>query len=365
MGRSSGDEMAGTESAAGKPDAPAVPGGMRRNVANPGPDEPSQPAFRASLYSSTRAVRSLGLEELAGLAITEQDLLWIDLCGADPDLLDAVLAATAFPAPIVDFVRSDSDVPTLLNLGACFGVRVLAASLDDALRFRVTPMSVLCGTNIVVSVTRETIPHLTELHAQQQHNNELGSLGAESFTTSLLDGQLATYYHAMSQLEAEVERLEIEILSRRKADCLDLLRTLRKASSRLRRVLASHRSVFGGLARPDFRPNQERIVDKHFEALESRYERAMDLAEHGRDLVVGTFELFTTRATMSTNETIQVLTFATVLIGALAVFAGVLGMNFEVGFFDSGAAGFWTAVGAMGIVSIASVWLARRRGWLP
>ncbi len=47
------------------------------------------------------------------------------------------------------------------------------------------------------------------------------------------------------------------------------------------------------------------------------------------------FELFSSRTALDTHRTMRTLTFLTVLIGALAVTAGVLGMNFQVEFFSS------------------------------
>ncbi len=58
------------------------------------------------------------------------------------------------------------------------------------------------------------------------------------------------------------------------------------------------------------------------------------------------------------------LTFATVLLGSLAVLAGVLGMNFDVAFFESGAKGFWTAIAGMTVISIVALGVARMRDWL-
>ena len=89
----------------------------------------------------------------------------------------------------------------------------------------------------------------------------------------------------------------------------------------------------------------------------------MDAVENARELVVGSFELFTTRTAQRTNETMRVLTFVTVLLGSLAVVAGALGMNFRTPFFDSGARGFWTAIGAMAAIVLAALGLARWRRW--
>jgi Mg2+ and Co2+ transporter CorA len=85
--------------------------------------------------------------------------------------------------------------------------------------------------------------------------------------------------------------------------------------------------------------------------------------ENARELVVGSFELFATRTAQRTNDTMRVLTFVTVLLGTLAVVAGALGMNFKAPFFDTGADGFWIAIGAMGAIVLLSTLFARWRRW--
>jgi Mg2+ and Co2+ transporter CorA len=59
----------------------------------------------------------------------------------------------------------------------------------------------------------------------------------------------------------------------------------------------------------------------------------------------------------------QLLTFVTVVLGTLAVVAGVLGMNFNAPLFDTGTAGFWTTVGAMAGFVLLAMLVARWRGW--
>jgi magnesium transporter len=104
-------------------------------------------------------------------------------------------------------------------------------------------------------------------------------------------------------------------------------------------------------------------VVAEFRALSARYERAVDAVENARDLVVGSYELLSTRLSQRTNDTMQLLTFATVLLGSLAVIAGVLGMNFQAALFQTGTDGFWITVGAMSLVVLGAMLLARRRGW--
>jgi Mg2+ and Co2+ transporter CorA len=129
-------------------------------------------------------------------------------------------------------------------------------------------------------------------------------------------------------------------------------------------MLAPHRHVFGALARPDFRPDEDGGTEKQFRALEQRFERAMDAVEVGRELVVGSFELFTTISANRTNDTMRVLTFVTVLLGTLAVIAGAMGMNFKAPLFDTGAGGFWITVAAMALIALLATLFARWRKWI-
>ena len=59
------------------------------------------------------------------------------------------------------------------------------------------------------------------------------------------------------------------------------------------------------------------------------------------------------------NETMRVLTFVTVLLGTLALVAGIMGMNFELAFFHSGQTGFLLVTGAMIVATAASPSSAR------
>ena len=81
-------------------------------------------------------------------------------------------------------------------------------------------------------------------------------------------------------------------------------------------------------------------------------------------MLVGTFELYSTRSAERTNDTMRALTFVTVLLGTLAVFAGILGMNFQAPFFESGGRGFWVSVVGMRVVALVAVVVARWRRWI-
>ena len=85
--------------------------------------------------------------------------------------------------------------------------------------------------------------------------------------------------------------------------------------------------------------------------------------ESARELVIGSFELFSTRTAQRTNETMRVLTFVTVLLGTLSVLAGVLGMNFEAPIFSTGARGLTITIGVMLAIIAIAIAVGRWRRW--
>ncbi|MGH8075791.1 MAG: magnesium transporter CorA family protein [Lysobacter sp.] len=316
------------------------------------------------LYDADGADRNVGLEQIDAGRLQEHQLLWIDVECDDADLVNTFGRLLGVPAGAIATLQRMDSTPHVENYGGCFHVQIVAVEHEGALKFNGTVLGIVAGSNYVLSVHHKPVPFIAELRDRERGESELGALSAESFTASLLDWQLSTYFEAVSVFEAAVERLEVEILSEKNGHCLDELRSLRRGASRLRRMLAPHRAVFAGLARPDFRPRSSGDVNAHFLNLDTHYERALDLVQNTRDLVIGSFELFSSQTALRTNETMRTLTFVTVLIGTLAVIAGLLGMNFAAPFFETGAKGFWWALAGMGAIVVLAVLLGRRRRWL-
>jgi Mg2+ and Co2+ transporter CorA len=323
---------------------------------------------RIVLFDAERDDQAIEESAIDPGGLEDQQLLWVDVEDDDADVAAPLVERLAQRldlgpnAPAL--LRTLDGTPRLHNVDNWFLVQVTAVGHEDGLRFEACALTIVCGRNFVLTLHRGPLGFLDQLRNREQGETRLGTLSAESFTVSLLDWQIESYLHAVSDFEAAVDRLEVAILSSEaRHGALPDLAQLRRGASRLRRLLAPHRHVFGAMARPDFRPDAGELADKQFRALEQRFERAMDAIENARELVVGSFELFTTRTAQRTNETMRVLTFVTVLLGSLAVAAGVLGMNFDAPFFQSGALGFWTAIAGMTLVVLAALVFARWRRW--
>jgi Mg2+ and Co2+ transporter CorA len=95
----------------------------------------------------------------------------------------------------------------------------------------------------------------------------------------------------------------------------------------------------------------------------ARLERSIDSVENARDLLVGSFDLYLGRASQRTNDVMKVLTLISAIALPGIVLAGVMGMNFKLGFFDD-PENFWFVVGAMVVFAALLLVVGRVRRWI-
>lgn len=309
---------------------------------------------------------SLTIAELVSNVPNDDELLWVDLCGASDAEVEQVWQALELGQGSLPTGPIATN-PRLEKFANHFVARVVAVLPGQNLNFKGAVLTIVAGANFVLTHHAEDIDFLADMRVREPVTVcDIGCLGEASFVAALLDWHLSTYFSAVALFEVEIERLESRILSDQSPgrSALPQLCALRGAASRLRRMLAPHRVVFDGLSRPDFVPDGAEDVARHLRNLDDRYERALDVVENARELVVGSFQLFSTQTELQTNERMKLLTFVTVVTGLLAVIAGAVGMNFDANFFSLKTEGFWIAVAIMVGLGLASIVVGRRRGWL-
>jgi Mg2+ and Co2+ transporter CorA len=324
--------------------------------------------LRSLLYSADAPDRELdGLEGVRVDALTDRQLLWNDLASAEPAEREMVARLLDCDPALLELDAHREKRPHLANYGHLFRLTAMAVGLcDPHEKARPRWMALLAGPNYVVSVHNGDIDFVQELRDREKGDTLIGALSAESFVASLLGWMLDSYFRSLEVIVREIDSFEVSILGKRKVDAshrlLDTLIQARRRVAEVRRLLISHRNVFYGLARPDFMATETPESRPHFIELNSRLERAEDDVEHTRELVVGAFELLSMRAAQRTNDTMQVLTFVTVLLGTLALVAGIMGMNFELPFFHD-PRGFWIVAGAMLAGSLLALVAGKWRKW--
>ncbi|WP_133498881.1 magnesium transporter CorA family protein [Cognatilysobacter terrigena] len=316
------------------------------------------PTLRALLFESDHPSREVAPDDLhAHAPVPDQRLLWVDVVRSD-GLPETLSALGANPG------RLDPDASGELGLaieGDWKYLHVRALNWHDGSRPSHIPVAFGVGPNIVLSVHREPVDFISSVLDNEADHLRVGRLEATSFATTLLDRMLTDYLDARDAFETRLDRLELLILRRPKPSHLAELQALRHLASRLRRHLSSQRDLFDALGRPDFDPRQSESAEKHCRLVSTRYSHVMQSIEAARELVNGSFDLYTSRTAESTNEAVYTLTVVTVAMGLAATVAGVLGMNFEAPLFNSGKTGFYIAAGSIvAVLLVSGLWAAWR-----
>ena len=321
-------------------------------------------SLHAYLFDADGTDCTVELDESVVHGLTDQQLLWVDVSGNAAEDLERVGSLLDLHPESVRNLLEPIGRPRLDNYGRYFQLNVIAVHSEGA-DYRPVPLDFFAGANYVLTVHRDEIDSLKEFRGHVRGDTQIGRLTSATFLVALLDWHVTSYFRVLDDLEAEVERLDEEGLEQRpERGFLGELAALRRKIGSPRRMLTPHRDVFSTLARPDFEAIASSDSACALPVVEqpprARRRCRRERAGHG----AGSFELYMTRTAQQTNDVMRVLTLATVLMGTGALVAGVMGMNFELPFFQSGAAGFWSVVIGMLAALVALVGVAKLKHWI-
>ena len=324
--------------------------------------------LRATLYDAEGNDRQVDLTRDLVAKIGEKQLLWRDLERRDADEVAQLRDLFSLHDDQLELLRSGSTEVRLLRYPDRVHLRLIAVTGDqpkgkgtDAALPRPTPIDIVVAPNIVITAHEGTVSAFEAFREEIRGDSALGALNAANFLTVLVDAVLDGYLAMVEAVERRIDALDEAAL--RSGDSDKFLREvihLRRRVALLRRALAPHRWTFAPLARPDF---ELEGLGKPWPGIVDRLERTVDSIENARELLIGTFDVYMASSAQRTNEVMKTLTILSAILLPAVVLAGVMGMNFKIGFFDN-PENFWIAVGAMGLLAVSVLGLSRWRGWI-
>lgn len=222
----------------------------------------------------------------------------------------------------------------------------------------------LVGPNWIVTVHDRDLEVVEKFNEPLVGETRIGDLDGPKFLSLVLDWQLTGYLKAVTSLHDRIDELDEKLLqiSPSEETLLQRLLELRREVRRLRDLLASHREVLGLLSHPESDVVIGYDAADDYLRLEARLQQALDEVATGREMIVGSFDIYMTRTAQATNDVMRRLTIVSVLLLPAVVIAGVMGMNFRVGFFEMTWL-FWVVIGVMAILGGVTLVIAKRRGW--
>ena len=312
------------------------------------------------LSSSDGSDRAVDLRDKAVDRIRDDELLWVDIAGDDESERRIVREALRLEDDVAAALDRDlgpSPDATVLNSA----VELILLWLDDDDE-KPTPVQVLAGSGWVITRHLRPLESLDQQRAKISDQREIGALRSVEFVVAILGWHLAGFLRAAADLERDVDHLDEEAL-RSDRDLLDKLVAMRRRIAAVRRVAAAHGDVYAEIVRPDFLSELTDADNALLSGLTQRLERATDTIANVREMLIGTFDVHMTRTAQRTNDIMRVLTWTSVILLPAVVVAGIMGMNFQVPLFDRPEL-FFVVIGLMLAMAVATLVVARWRGWL-
>lgn len=315
---------------------------------------------RARLYDARGQDRDVDIA--AGLPATDdRRLLWIDLDDRDEADLAILEQELGLEPPIVRHLATVANHARILRFPERIVVTLSALDRSDETIAR-KELDVLVGRNVVVTVHDGPLAAIDEITDQLSDEEGLGALDAGAFMTALVDAVLAVYFREIDEIERRIDALDqVALRAWGRDDFLSTVVALRRRIAIVRRSLTPNREALTPIVRPDFEVHDDLV--QGWPGTIDRLERAISAVEQARELLVGSLDIYLGRAAQRSNDVMKVLTLVSAIALPAVILAGVMGMNFHLGFFDE-PDNFYIVVGAMATLAISVVLLARWRHWI-
>jgi magnesium transporter len=316
----------------------------------------------AFLYDAERRDQPVSLRDVTVARLTTEQLLWIDI--SDEREVAAVAATLGLAAETVRALRDPTPEPALFVYDAYVHVVVVAPSTDTA-PGGPRVLDCLVGPSWVLTVHPEDVEFLGHFDERIRGDSDLGKLDGHGFVAAILQEHVSNYLAELRPIEAQLDRLDLRSMTGRIDDeaMLHELVRVRLRLAKLRRTLEPHRELFALLARSEFAVLSGSEAATDFAALSELLERTLQSMESTREMIIGSFEIYTTWTAHGTNKVMKRLTVASITLLPPTLLAGIMGMNSLPKPLVTGEA-FWISTMAMACLALTILTLARLRSWI-
>jgi magnesium transporter len=294
-----------------------------------------------------------------------RSILWIDIDRLDPEEIREVVENLSLSRESAGQFTQVGGSPYFGDFETYLHVTAFVPARRDG-RIETVKVHCLVAERWVVTLHEMPVEAFDEFRERACGSGETGRLDGPEFLADLLEWALEAYLAAFETIELALEEFDTRAMSETPIDADEQLRELvlhRQDIGLLRRALVAHRPMFFALTRPELDAITSSAHAERFRELRRQLEMAVAAARDTRESVVGSFDVMLARVGERTNEIVKVLTLGSMLLLPGALIAGVLGMNFRVGFFEDPAY-FWVVVAFIVALAAATLAAARARRWI-
>ena len=318
--------------------------------------------LQAWLYDVSGEDAPTRISDVDPAEISDQQILWIDVNLHETDV-GPVLKVLGIE-DLVGALDLSMTRPKLTAHESFVQLNVLAVR-EDVADFSPVVLHCLVGKNWIATLHDGELNLVEEFNEPLARDTALGELSSSAFLALVFDWHLNGYFRAIEAVQEQIDQVDESLLRPKSKEqpVLDRLFHLRRRVTKLRSALSPHRDVFGPLSNPHSERLSSTIAAPDFVRLLKRLENALEEVSTTREMIAVSFDIYMTEISQNTNEIMKRLTLASVLLLPAVLLAGIMGMNFKVGFFEEPEM-FWVTIFAMGFLAICTLAFARLRKWL-
>lgn len=325
--------------------------------------QPTHIAARARLFDAAEPDREVSLTRELVASLEQRQLLWVDVDSRDSEAFQEIADILDIPDSTTEQILEDAGRAGLTRYRDAVHLKVEAIEAgdeDDQLARR--ELDLLARRNLVLTVHDGPIAAIQRFEEEFAGDTLIGELDAGAFLAALVDTVLTTYFARVEVIEGQIDRLdEVALGGPDNKNFLIKVLALRRRVAVLRRTIAPHREALAPLARSDVALGE--VIGHEQPMLLERLERVIESVENARELLIGSLDIYLGGSANRTNEVMKVLTILSAILLPGVALAGIMGMNFKMDFFDT-ASNFWVVIGAIVVLAVAILGVARARHWI-
>lgn len=223
-------------------------------------------------------------------------------------------------------------------------------------------LDLLMGRRWIVSVHYGPLPGLIEnSHIHERLASALGR-GTDFLLYTLVDLVVDSYFPILDEIEDEIDSLEDRLLARAKSADMNRLLAFKRSLVHVRRAVGPQREVFNQLTRHEFpfiRP--ENLV--YFRDVYDHLLRITEELDSLRDILSSALEVHLASTSNQLNVTMKRLTAWGTIFIVITAIAGIYGMNFKYMPELEWRYGYFAAISAMVLISLALYFYFKNKGY--
>jgi magnesium transporter len=293
-------------------------------------------------------------------------LLWVDIDRRDAASAARVAQTFALDDATRDLLASSGGEPVFSDHGRYIHVTTYSPCEEKEDEDEdLIALECVVGKNWVITAHDRPIEVLKEFSEQVSGSGDTGVLDGPAFLATLLEWVLGAYSGAFEALEERLEEFDVHAMrgQGRAEQDIERLITERRKVGVLRRALAAHRSALTALTHPELEALGNDGSEQRFQSLMTRFDATVQEARDARESIVGSFDVLIARTGHRTNDIMKVLTLTSVILLPGALLAGLMGMNFKVGLFQSTWL-FYVVLAVVVGIAVIALGVAKLRDWI-